>query len=157
MDHHIRLHATTVVIVIALGLTVSLITSTVVAARAYTGRAENTAREYRTIDVKGSTRQRIRSDQAVWSISVIGRGAALTDAFAILDDGVNRVRQFLKDMDFSDTEIGLSAIDTTEHYARDAKGNFTREITEYTLQRSFTVTTTDVIRVNRTAGRGGMN
>lgn len=153
MDHHIKLHATTVVIVIALGLTVSLVTSTVVASRAYAGRAEQTASEHRTIDVKGSTRKHIRSDQAVWSISVIGRGAALTDAFAILDDGVRRVKQFLTDMDFSDAEVGVSAIDTTEHFARDAKGNLTRDITEYTLQRRFTITTADVDRVSRTAGR----
>jgi hypothetical protein len=153
MDYHIRLHATTAAIVITLGFTVSLVTSAVVVARAYSGRIEQAARQERTIVVTGSTRHRIRSDRAVWSIEVSGRGPALTDAFAVLDGGVRRVHAFLKEMGFGDGEIGIAAIDTHVHYVRDAKGNNTREIAEYTLQRRFVVTTHDVERVNQAAGR----
>lgn len=153
MDYHVRLHLTTAAIVVTLGATVSLITSTVVAARAYSGRAEQTARQMQTISVKGSTRQRIQSDRAVWLISVTGDGQTLKDAFAVLDTGVGRVREFLVQMGFSGPEIGLAAIETDTHYARDSKGNTTQEVSGYTLSQQFSVTTADVQRVSQSAGR----
>ena len=152
MDQHIRLHATTLAIVVTAGFAVSFVTSTVVAARAFTARSTQDLDARRTIDVKGSTRQRIRSDRAVWRITVSGNGPTLQQAFTVIDTGVQRVGRFLRDMGFGDGEIGLAAIDTCEHYVRDADGNATREIAEYTLDRRFIVTTTDVDRVNRTAG-----
>ncbi|MGD8454064.1 MAG: SIMPL domain-containing protein [Phycisphaerae bacterium] len=153
MECHVRLHAITVAIVITLGVAVSLVTSTVVAARAYRANGREAVRRDQTIVVKGSTRQRIVSDRAVWQIEVGGRGAELREAFGNLATATERVRRFLGDMGFRDAEIGLAAIRTTEHYARDAKGNRTREVAEYSLGRQFTVTTADVQAVNQSAGR----
>lgn len=153
MECHVRLHAITVAIVVTLGVTVSLITSTVVAARAYRDRGRQDVQRDQTIVVKGSTRQRIVSDRAVWQIEVSGRAAALQEAFANLATATDRVRRFLGDMGFKDAEIGLASISTTEHYARDAKGNRTREVAEYVLERRFAVTTANVQAVSRSAGR----
>jgi len=153
MEHHIRLHAVTAAIVVALGGAVSLVTSTAVAARAYTDRGRQAAREEQTITVKGSTRQRIMSDRAVWEIEVNGRGPTLRDAFDVLSKGTDRVRRFLDEMGFEDSEFELDAIDTCTHHARDAKGNETREVAEYELEREFTITTATVERVHRSAGR----
>jgi hypothetical protein len=153
MDYHIRLHVTTAVIVITLGITVSLITSTVVGARAYRARGVEATRRAQTITVKGSTRQRIRSDRAVWPIGVQGEGQTLQEAFGVLDAGVKRVQRFLTEQGFADGETGLCAIDTNTHYRHDEKGQETHEIVGYGLQRAFVVTTGDVARVEQSAGR----
>ncbi len=153
MDYHIRLHVTTAVIVVTLGITVSLITSTVVGAGAYRARSAEASRRAQTITVKGSTRQRIRSDRAVWSIGVRGEGPTLPEAFGVLDAGVKRVRRFLTEQGFADAEIGLCAIDTDTHYRLDEHGEPTHEIVGYALQRSFVVTAADVARVEQSAGR----
>ena len=153
MDYHVRLHVTTAAIVVALGVVVSAITSTVVVARAYTQRGREANHRGQTITVKGSTRERIQSDRAVWVIRVRGEGRALPDAFAVLERGVTRVQQFLKGSGFEAPEIGLGSIDTETQYARDAKGEPTHEVVAYALQRSFVVSTGQVQRVEQCAGR----
>ncbi len=153
MEYHVRLHLTTAAIVIALGCAVSLITSTVVAARAYRSRAAQIAQQGQTITVKGSTRQRIRSDRAAWSIQVRGDGKTLPEAFAVLDAGIKQVRRFLGENGFSEPEIGLAAIATEIKYAHDEKGAPTNEIEGYGLSRRFSISTPDVQRVEQSAGR----
>ncbi len=153
MDYHVRLHITTAAIVVTLGFTVSLITSTVVAARAYRARGAETTRRTQTITVKGTTRQRIQSDRAVWSIGVRGEAKTLPEAFGVLDAGVQRVQQFLKQAGFADDAVGLCAIETAVQHTHDKDGKETHEIEGYALQRSFVVTTSDVARVEQSAGR----
>jgi uncharacterized protein len=153
MEYHVRLHLASAAIVITLGIVVSLITSTAIASRAYRDRGRQATQDQQTITVKGSTRQRIVSDSAVWTIAVSGRGKTLPDAYEALAAGSGRVRSFLHDAGFSDAEIGEAAIDTSTHYNRDPEGNLTREVAEYTLERRFIVTTPDVQRVHQSAGR----
>lgn len=153
MEYHVRLHLASAALVVTLGLIVSLITSTAIASRAYRDRGREATRDQQTITVKGSTRQQITSDNAVWTIAVGGRGKTLPEAYESLAVGSDRVRAFLRDAGFTDPQIGEAAIDTTTHYARDQEGNATREISEYTLERRFVVTTPDVHRVHQSAGR----
>jgi hypothetical protein len=153
MEYSVRLHLTTAAVVIGLGVAVSLITSSVVAARAYERRARETARRQETITVKGSTRQRIRSDRAVWRIGVRGEATNLAEAFAAIERSVQRVQAFLQEAGFQDAEIGLAAIDTEEQHKRDEKGQPLPEVVGYSLTRLFTVATDDVDRVCQSAGR----
>lgn len=152
MDYNVRFNlAKTAALVVGAAI-VSVATSAVVASRAYVTRGEQAVRADQTITVKGSTRKRITSNQAVWHIGVRGEHKDLKEAYAILDAGVVRVRKFLADKGFKDAEISLEAINTTEFHARDAKGNETREITAYHLSRGFDVVSRDVQRVARAAG-----
>lgn len=152
MDYNVRFNlAKTAALVVGAAI-VSVTTSAVVASRAYVTRGEQTVRADQTICVKGSTRKRITSNQAVWHIGVRGEHKELKEAYAILDAGIVRVRKFLADQGFKDAEITLEAINTTEFHARDAKGNETREITAYHLSRGFDVASRDVQRVARAAG-----
>jgi hypothetical protein len=153
LEHHIRLHLTTVAIVVSLGIAVSVITSTAVAARAYQARSKDVVRQNQTITVKGSTRERLQSDRAVWNIGVRGEGKTPQAAFAVLDAAVQRVQQFLKQAGFQDAEIGVCAIDTETQHGQDAKGKPTHEIVGYALTRGFVITTGDVQRVQQSAGR----
>ena len=152
MEHRIRLNLFSTALVVAIGLGVSVVTSTLLVSRAYTQRGEREVVREQTITVKGSTRERIQSDLAVWHIRLQGEGPTLKEAFAILDDGVGRVRQFLTQRSFGPAEIGLGAIHTEEIYARDEDGDRTNTIESYRLQRTFFLTTADVDRVRRTAG-----
>lgn len=152
MDYRIRLNLAGTAAIAAAGIGLSLFGSSLVAARAYESRSAAAARNDQTIQVKGSTRKRIRSDRAVWQIRVGGESAELKQAFERVEQGAVRVREYLKECGFGDAEIGLSAIDTATHYQRDAKGNETREIDSYRLSREYTIAATDVDRVARAAG-----
>jgi uncharacterized protein len=153
MEYHVRLNLVTTAVIVVLGIAVSLITSTVVASRAYKVRGEQLTRSEETIVVKGAARKRIRSDRAVWQIRVEGDNRQLQDAFKVLDSGIQRVRAFLEQHKFAPEEIGLGAIETTVYYTHDAKGQETREVASYTLARTFFVTTPDVNRVQQAAGQ----
>jgi hypothetical protein len=152
MDYNVRFNFAKTAALVVIAAIVSVTTSAVVASRAYVTRGEQAVRSDQTICVKGSTRKRITSNQAVWHIGIRGEHKELKDAYAILDAGVARVKKFLTDQGFKEPEISLEAINTTEFHARDAKGNETREITAYHLSRGFNVTSRDVQRIARAAG-----
>jgi hypothetical protein len=152
VDYNIRFNLARTAAIVFAAAVVSVATSAVVASRAYVTRGEQAVRADQTIYVKGSTRKRITSNQAVWHIGVRGEHKELKEAYAILDTGITRIRTFLAGQGFKEGEISLEAINTTEFHARDAKGNETREITAYHLSRGFNVRSRDVQRVARAAG-----
>src|SRR5689334_10147097 len=119
MEHRVRVNLLSTAIVIAVGVVVSTITSTVVAARAYQARVRQVASSQREITVKGSARQRVTSDIGMWTVTMSGTGKTLPDAFAVLDGGAAKVATFLKDQGFAGTEIAMEAIETKTHYAQD--------------------------------------
>lgn len=153
MEYRIHLNLAHTAWIVSLGVVVSLVTSTVVAARAYQARGAQAASQDNTLTVKGATRKRIRSDRAVWQIRVRSDDRELPAAFAVLERGVERVRAFLAAREFKPEEIGLSAIETATHYLRDAKGNETREVAGYSLNRDCWVTTQNVDAVSAAAGQ----
>lgn len=146
MEHRIRLNLLSTAIVLSLGAVISLITSAVVASRAYSNRAEQTARQEQQLFVKGYARTRVRSDIATWSINVAGEAKQLADTFTQLESATQHVQAFLDEHGFNDSQVQQSAIETDAHYARDDRGNMTRTIESYTLARSFTITTGEVDR-----------
>lgn len=54
------------------------------------------------IVVSGSATRRIRSDRAIWTVSVIARGATVAEAYSILARDIPRVRRFLIDNQVSE-------------------------------------------------------
>ncbi|MHC4224848.1 MAG: SIMPL domain-containing protein [Planctomycetota bacterium] len=152
MEYRIRTDLIRSAVVVALGVTASLIVSTAVAARAYRGRGEDVSRDRRTLSVKGLARKRIRSDVAVWEIEVKGEAAALEGAYDALESGMEQVLAFLNKRGFQETEVAFGAIRTETHYRHDAEGKQTRGVAAYTLRRELTVTSGEVERVAVTAG-----
>lgn len=153
MEHRIRLNLASTALIIVLGVAVSVITSTTVAARAYTQRAEKQDRGEQTMMVKGSTRKRVRSDKAVWRIDVRGEHADLKEAYKIVEQGAGGVREFLKSHGFSEAELSTGAIETLIIRQRDKEGHELPEIASYQLERTFWITTGDVDRVAAAAGK----
>lgn len=152
-EYRVRLNLATTALIVVIGVAVSVITSTVVVARAYKVRGEQAVRQEETITVKGSARKRIRSDRAIWQIRVEGEHKQLQEAFKTLDAGVQRVRAFLEQQKFMPEEIGLGPIETNVHYVKTEKGQETREVASYTLARTYQIETKDVERVSQTAGK----
>lgn len=152
MTYTVRISLLGTALILALGVGVSIVTSAVVASRAYQARGEQVAQHDRAITVKGSARKSIRSDLAVWRITVRAEHAELKEAFAVLNGGIAKVRAFLESKGFKNDEIGLAAIATETLYEHDKEGNATNTITGYRLERMLGVTTPDVDRVNQTAG-----
>lgn len=102
------------------------------------------------IRVAGSASVRIRSDRALWSSTVTARGATLAEAYAVLQEGVPRVRRFLIDQGVPEDDVRVGAVSTDELYARNEDGMELREqITGYELRQSVHVTSSDIDLVER--------
>ncbi len=141
-----------VAFVLAAGLAGGMIFSTLLASRAYADRGAQVERREDAITVKGSTRQRIRSDKANWCIRVQGEAKTLKESYDALAEGVRRTREYLIKRGFVDHEIGLGSIATATYFARDKEGHETREVSGFSLSRHFFIATPDVNRVNKSAG-----
>jgi hypothetical protein len=146
MEHDVRVRVVGAAAVVALGLVTSLVTTAVVASRAYEARGRETARANREITVKGSARIRVRSDVASWAVHVRGEAPTLDAAFERLEAGVASVRGFLEARGFRPASVRLGAVERTAHHARDKDGRETRTVEGYTVARAFTVSDADVDR-----------
>lgn len=152
MEYRVRVNLFWAAAVLSLGIAASIITSTVVVSRSLDNRLKKQVERSQDITVKGSARTRVKSDTAVWQITVQGEAKELKEAFAVLDAGATRLRAFLQAQGFKDSEIGTAAIMTSTYYVRDANNNMTREVLSYALSRTFTVSTADVLAVATAAG-----
>lgn len=147
MDYNVRVKCAGGVLAVAAVVGLSMVTSAVVASRAYEQRGRQAAARNDEIGVRGSARQRITSDLAVWTIRIRGDGPDLKTAYETLEVAAERVAQFLGKSGFAETEFSLSAIDTSTFYKKDERGESTREIVGYGLDRAFTVTSKRVTAV----------
>ena len=147
MEHRVRVNWLGATVVLALGVAVSLVTSTVVASRAINSRTKAVAKASQEITVKGSARRRVRSDLGVWSIQIRGEAPTIAAAYEQIEASERRVAQFLEAKGFPAAQRTLSAIESSTFYGRDEKGNTTREVTGYSLERTFTISSPDVERV----------
>jgi uncharacterized protein len=152
MEYRVRINMFGAAAVLAAGVVVSMVTSTVVASRAYQSRVQEMSKQTHEITVRGSARTRVRADLGVWRISVSGEAADLQEAFSILEAGVNRVQNFLSVRGFTPGEITLAAIETATFYGRDSAGRETRSVTGHRLERAFTITSPNVEAIAGAAG-----
>ena len=149
MEYSVRIRLAGGAVLVAGVLGLSVLTSTYVASRAFEQKSQRDAERGMQISVKGSARQRITSDLAVWTVRIEGSGVDLPSTFDVLDSGTRTVRGFLQAAGFAEEEIVMSAIDTKTRYKRQRDGGETREIDAYDMDRSVTITTQDVDRVAR--------
>lgn len=148
----VRLNIFGAAAVIAAGLAVAIITSSLVASRAYRAKVNQSAAAGREITVKGYARQRVTADLAAWDITIQGEGATLDHAYRSLENAQVRVENFLDEYGFTSEVIGKAAIKTDTHHLRDEAGRATRKVEGYTLSRQITVATSDIAMVESAAG-----
>ena len=151
MEYRIRTDLFRPAAVVAIAFAVSLVVSVAVAARAYRGRAQD-ARESRTLEVKGLAVKRVRSDVGTWYIGIGGEAPELKQAYEKLDGGFQRVRAFLAERGFPESEIDVGAITTETQHKRDWRGQETQDVSAYTLRRGITVTSRALDRIAAAAG-----
>jgi hypothetical protein len=139
-------------VVVSLAIVASIVTSTVVASRAYLRRGEQQNVQAQSLDVTGSARKRIVSDLALWTVAVAGEGKTLEEAFGRLNASAEQVRAFLAQQGIPEGAVSAGPIHTTTHYRRDDKGKETREVVAYQLSRRFLVRLADVGKVAKASG-----
>lgn len=141
MEHDVRVKLAGGAVAVALVVGLSVVTSTVVASRAYQQRGKHAAARSEEITVRGSARRQIVSDLAVWKIRVRGRGVQIAEAYAAVEAAAVRAAKFLEERGFSAAEVQVSATETETQYKLDADGDETHDIDGYEMDRVFTVTT----------------
>jgi hypothetical protein len=152
MEYRVRVNMLGAAAVLAVGVVISIVTSTIVASRAYQSRARESLRREQEVMVRGSARTRVRSDLAVWKIEIRGEGKELQATFGELEAGAARLLGYLKDHGFAEAEIAGGPVETSMTYGHDDRGRDVREQTWYTLSRPFTITTPKVEAVASAAG-----
>ena len=143
------------VVILTLGGAGGLISTAVVASRAYQSKYEHTDKREQQLQVTGSARKRIHSDLAVWRIRISSDAKELSEAYKTLKEGDEKVRAFLAKHAFLPAEIAAQAVQTETIYKVEWKGkdsaekHETHDVESYTLTRYFTITTP---RVDAVAG-----
>lgn len=98
-----------------------------------------------TLSVTGSTKERVMSDSAKWSIDVeriIDEGAIVKGYEGVADDTV-KVKKYLGLNGFKPEEITTSPISTSDYYT----GSGENQIRKTSVRQTVTVETKDVARV----------
>ena len=143
------------VVILTVGGAGGLISTAVVASRAYQSKFEYTDKKEQTLQVTGSARKRIHSDLTVWRIRISSDAKDLAEAYKSLKDGDEKVNAFLAKHKFLPAEIAAQAVQTETVYKVEWKGkdnaekHETHDVESYTLSRYYTVTTP---RVEAVAG-----
>jgi hypothetical protein len=144
VERTVRIQLATGGVVLALGIAASIITSTVVASRAYERRGDKVQAAGRELSVRGSARQRIVSDQADWTVTVEGSGSTLAEAYAQVEAGEARVRKLLAEGGLAPMEVDAGAVQTSVRYKRTDRGELTNIVEAYELSRAVRVSSTKV-------------
>ena len=152
MERTIRVQLAAGGVVLALGIGASIITSTIVASRAYERRGQQAQSATRELSVKGSARQRVVSDQADWIVTVRGEGKTLAEAYGRVEAAEARVRALLTAAGFPPAEVESGPIETGTRFERNAKGEPTNTVESYELARPVQISTAKVDLVAATSG-----
>jgi hypothetical protein len=116
-----------------------------IAASALTaGAVKNLRRADDVIEVTGSARRPIRSDIAVWRLSVTARGASVQEGSASLDAPSQRVLTFLRQNSLPDSVVTMGALVAEPIYRMLENGTTTSEVLAYRVTQHFEVRSTDV-------------
>jgi hypothetical protein len=131
-----------------IAIAVAVVAAALVTAKSFDFFVETKFRD--GISVAGSARRRITSDRAIWAATVHARGATLIEAYAQLQNGVPRVRQFLIDQHIAEGDISISPVETQEFFGRTEDGlELPEQIVGYGVSQSVIVTSSDFALVGR--------
>ena len=101
------------------------------------------------ISVTGSAQENIKSDYAVWTGSITGKGADLASTYKGLEGDLNKVKQYLILKGANEKEIVASQIATERIYKKNEKGNDTNEVEGYRLSQWVEVRSSDVDKITQ--------
>lgn len=105
------------------------------------------------VTVTGSAKRAIRSDFAVWKITVSVQSASLVNASQELSRGTDRVRAFLKAEAIADSQITVKPVEAVGVSEMTPDGRETGKIVATRASQSFEVRSRDVDAITRTSQR----
>lgn len=152
-EHRVRVNLLSSALAIGVCVAVSMVVSVQVASRAVRQTMRDVREKEQTISVRGSARQRITSDVAVWRVRVRTEGAGLAQSYEQLEQSAAKVGEFLRKQGFATETITRSAVSTEPHFGRDDRGNTTRQVSSYELAQTIAVTSSDCPRVATAASQ----
>lgn len=100
----------------------------------------------KVVSVTGSAEKTIESDLIIWSGNFEVINENIKDAYEGLEKDENIIREYLKTKGIDEKDIIFTSIRTNKNYVYD-RGMRTNEISDYTLNRSFKITSKDVDKV----------
>lgn len=128
---------------VALILGLSLVASTVV----FTGGLKAIKSERNVLDVKGSAKEQIKSDYAVWTGMFSATSADLQTAYQTLDSSADQVRTFLMGKGFTEKDLIFSSVTTTPMNAILPNGMYSNVIESYRLGQTVEIRSNDVDKI----------
>lgn len=128
---------------VALILGVSLIASTVV----FTGGLKAIKSERNALEVKGSAKEEIKSDYAVWSGSFSTSNVDLKTAYQELEGSANQVKTFLLAKGFEEKDLIFSSVMTTPMNTILPNGMYSNVIESYRLSQTVEIRSGDVDKI----------
>lgn len=134
----------TQIIILGVCITFATIASTVILSK---GLLQIKKFSNEVITVTGSAEKNILSDYIVWKGSFSARDPQLKIAYGMLQEELNKVKDYLSSKDIKDDEIVVSQVNTQAVYRKNEKGNDTNEIEYYHLSQGIEVSSYDVDRV----------
>lgn len=123
---------------------IALAAGLVVASALTAGAVKNIRRADDVIEVTGSAKRPIRSDAAVWNLSVTAQGATLQEASAAVDAPSQRVLTFFRQNAVPDSVLTLGALVPEPVYRILENGTTTNEVILYRVTQHFQLRSTDV-------------
>ncbi len=130
-------------IIAALILGISLIASTVV----ITEGMKAIKIDRNTLDVKGSAKEQIKSDYAVWSGSFSTSSIELKTAYQDLDASAAQVKDFLVKKGFTEKDLIFSSVTTTPMNTILPNGMYSNIIESYRLSQTVEIRSNDVDKI----------
>ena len=109
-------------------------------------------KEYeRTVNVKGLSEQEYPADVVIWPIQFAVASNQLEELYGAIDQGEEKVRQFLLAQGLSEEEISVAMPAITDKSARDFDNGIRAEF-RYTAQQTVTVYSSQVDKVRAVMG-----
>lgn len=130
-------------IIIAVILGLSLVASTVV----FTGGLKAIKTERNLLEVKGSAKEQIKSDYAVWSGNFSATSPDLKTAYESLDASADQVKKFLVGKGFAEKDLIFSSVVTTPMNAILPNGMYSNVIESYRLNQTVEIRSNDVDKI----------
>lgn len=131
-----------VIAAVAAIICVSILTGGVVSYKTHSGGDGLTA--------TGSASCDFESDLIVWRGSFSAHGETTKEAYEVIKNDAEMVRQYLLDNGVTETELVFSSVDISQRFRTeyDENGNYVRDYPDgYDLYQSLTVTSTDIDKV----------
>ncbi len=123
---------------------IALAAGLVVGSALTAGAVKNMRRGDEQIEVTGSARRPIRSDVAIWRLSVTAQGTTLQQASAGVDGPTQRVLTFLRQNAVPDSVLTIGALSPEPLFRILENGQATSEVVAYRVTQHFELRSTDV-------------